>query len=671
MARHVSLRAGEQDGHGNVVLMVRGSRLGWLLALPLLACGDDSGRVDGSAGGTETATDSHDGGDQLCTVDEDCTSDDPCVALRCDAGVCQPSSDPPPLVNACRPSIDVDHPPRAATVRSNVPTVSVTGTAISPAGSITGLTINGDAVQVAADGSFSHDVGVIMGGNTLVLEVTDSHGRTRKRVQSFLWSPEYAKPTMPPQGIADQGLAFWVSQDTIDDGDRSQPYDDLASLVWLVLDQFDPSGIVDPDEPVYNYAYYDIYITDIRKRGSDIELRAIDNGIHLSADVYDIVGDLYYDCTSWQCAPAGGDSGGGFSIDVMHLEGDVILGVNAENKIVATLANVSATIDPDDVNVSSENAWTNFLLSVVEFFVKDTVVAQLEQALEDNVKSIVGPALADALGGLALATEFEFPSIGGDAPIVVQLVADFRDTDFHDGLAPPDPSPPQGGLLSLRGGGYAASVVPYDNLGVPLRDGCGAGGQTLVVPRTAPLEVALGDDLLNQLLYAGWQGGLLELPIENDTAQVTASGMLAPTVSDCGYGGKLMAHIGDVHIDAVVSIATKTIPFVAYTSLVVGVDITPADDGVSLGITGVERIDTELTATDDGNISDEDALVQILESQLAGLLIDGLGSGLGSFALPPIDLSGQLGMPPGTATVEIQVTDVTRFNGGTLLVGHL
>jgi hypothetical protein len=666
------------DERGNLGRMARGLKYGWLLALPLLACGDDSARADGSAGGTDSDSAGHtegeslEGGQQLCSVDSDCNSDDPCVALRCDGGVCAPSSEPPPLINACRPSIEVEHPPRAATLRTDTPTVTVTGTAVAPAGSITALKINGDSVNVAADGSFSHDVGAIMGGNTLVLEVTDSFGRTRKRVQSFLWSPEYRKPTSPPQGIADQGLAFWVAQETIDDGDRSLPYDDLASLLWLVLDQFDPSTIVDPSEPVFNYAYYDIYVLDIRKGDAEIGLAAIDNGISLSASIYDIIGDLYYDCTSWQCVAAGGDSEGDFTIDVMHLEGDVILSVNAEHKIVATLVNVKATIDPDDVNVSSKNSWTNFLLSVVEFFVKDTIVAELEAALEEQVTNAVGPALAEALGGLALATNFEFPSIAGDDPIVVQLFADFRDTDFHDGVAPPNPSPPQGGLLSLRGGGYAEKVVvPYDNLGVPMRDGCGAGGQTLVVPRTAPLEIALGDDLLNQMLYAGWQGGLLELPIEDSTVDVKASGMLAPTASDCGYGGQLMAHIGDVHIDAVVTIGNKSIPFVAYTSLVVGVDIAPGEDGVSLGISGVERIDTELTASEDENIPDEAALVQLLESQLAGLLIDGLGSGLGSFELPPIDLSGQLGMPPGTAMVEIHITDVTRFNGGTLLAGHL
>jgi hypothetical protein len=643
------------------------------LALPLIACGDDAARADGTAGGTDSdaGTESADSGEPMCTVDSDCVGDDACVVMRCDAGVCMPSSEPPPLINECRPYIDVEHPPRAATLRTDAPTVEVTGTAVSPVGSITALSINGESVDVAGDGSFSHQVSATTGGNTLVFEVTDSVGFTRKRVQSFLWSPVYSKPTTPPQGIASHGLAFWVAQETIDDGDRSEPYDDIASLLWLVLDQFDPSGIVDPNEPIAHEAYYDIYIQDITKGDSEIGLAAIDNGIHLSAAIYDIIGDLYYDCTSWQCVASGGDSDGGFSIDVMHLEGDVILGVNDDNEIVATLVNVSASIDPDDVQVWSNNWWTDFLLSIVEFFIKDSVVADLEAALEENVKNVVGPALADALGGLALATEFEFPAIGGDDPIVVQLFADFRAVDFHDGVAPPDPSPPQGGKLSLRGGGFAAQVVtPYDNLGVPMRERCGAGSPTLIVPREAPLEIALGDDLLNQMLYAGWQGGLLELPIESSAATVQASGMLAPTASDCA-NGELVAHIGDVHIDAVVNIANKSIPFEAYTSLVVGVDIAASEDGISLGITGVERIDTELTASKDENIADEGALVEILESQLAGLLIDGLGGGLGSFELPPLDLSEAVGLPPGSAVVEIKVTEVTRIDGGTLLSGHL
>src|SRR5690606_33124550 len=249
----------------------------------------------------------------------------------------------------------------------------------------------------------------------------------------------------------------YMSQETLDDGDRSAPADDLATLLGLVLDSFDPAVVINPNQAIAHQAAYDIFITDMDMGGSSLSLTGIDGGMRLQASIDDVVGDLDFDCTSWECELAGGDGTGGFSIATVHLEGDLLIGTDPDHRLTATVANVNATVNPNDVDVWADNAWTNFLLSIAELFIKNNVVADLEAALESNVEAQLGPALADALGGLALATTFEFPNLGDSMmPIVVDLVADFDSTDFHDGMAPPQPSPPQGGALFLRGGGYTA-----------------------------------------------------------------------------------------------------------------------------------------------------------------------------------------------------------------------
>jgi hypothetical protein len=341
--------------------------------------------------------------------------------------------------------------------------------------------------------------------------------------------------------------------------------------------------------------------------------------------------------------------------------------------------NVEATVNPDDVQIWSDNIWTDFLLSIVEIFIHDQLVADLEGALEQQVQAQLGPALADGLAALTLATQFDFPNLGNARKsIPVDLAADFASTDFHDGAAPPADSPPRGGAVILRAGGYPSlAVSEYDNLGVPDRAGCGDGPQVLTIPRTAPLEIALSDDTLNQLLFAGWRGGLLEFPLGNingggliEDLQVDVSGMLAPTVSDCNDSATLMATIGDIAIDATFTIAGNPVEFQAYTTLVVRVNLTAADNGIQLDLADVVRVETELTA-DDSNIAMEPAYVELLEAQLVDGLLGQLGTtGFGAISLPQIDLSGMLGLPPGTAVLTIHTDSVTREDGTSVIVGR-
>ena len=68
----------------------------------------------------------------------------------------------------------------------------------------------------------------------------------------------------------------------------------------------------------------------------------------------------------------------------------------------------------------------------------------------------------------------------------------------------------------------------------------------------------------------------------------------------------------------------------------------------------------------------EDVLVALVEDQLVGGLLDNLaGDALGSFPIPDIDLSGMLpGLPPGTG-ISIDIQDLLRIVGYTVLTGDV
>jgi hypothetical protein len=145
--------------------------------------------------------------------------------------------------------------------------------------------------------------------------------------------------------------------------------------------------------------------------------------------------------------------------------------------------------------------------------------------------------------------------------------------------------------------------------------------------------------------------------------------MLAPTASDCAPDGELRVMIGDIELDATLTLLGDPVTFVAYTTLVVRMAINQTPDGISLDFAEVELVDTELTA-DDASIELEPLLKTTLESQLVDGLLGQLG-GFGEIALPAIDLSGLLGLPAGSAELTIAVSGTTRDDGTTIISAEL
>lgn len=666
-----------------------------LLPLVSVACGDDppatSATESGTGGELPTSTDPT--GDELpttgdgttgvgaCAGNGDCEDGNPCTLDRCDgAGACVAEA---VLSNACRPQIVVDYPPRGATIvgQPGVPVVTVTGKVTSAAGEIEALTLNDEKIPVDPDGAFATDIVAAPGGNTLDFTVEDAVGGTRRRVQSFLWSSEYRKPEVSGEQMVPDGLAFYLAQDALDDGDPSAPADDIATVLGIALANFDIAAVIDPKQPITSTNGYDVYLTALEFGSTQVGLQARDGGLFISASLQDVVGDLFFDCTQFSCELAGGDSTGGLGITTLGVTAETMIWVDAQGQVQVTAMNAMTDLDPDDVDIWSNNVWTNFLITIIEPFIMDGVVADLVTALDETIETQLGPALATALNTLEVDALFDLPNLGGGESIPVNLVTRFADTIFHDGDAPPDPSPPASGEIHQSGGGYyTKDVTPYDNEGVPGRVGCGASEEALSLPRTSDVEVALSDDLINQVLYGAWRGGLLEFIVPPELAGASesleiidfvASGMLAPTASDCRTPGTLLAHIGDLRFDADLIVLGNPMTFTAYSSLLVRLEIAAMGNKVSVGIPEVLEIRTELSANEDNMINLESFVITQLEAGLADTITSALGGGgLGGIDLPVVDLSAQLGLPPNTATLAITAESVVRGPGTTVIEAH-
>ena len=673
-----------------------------LLILAPVGCGDDTaGTGDASSSGRETDPDpgtstgdfvptTGDPGDDttsgttgpgLCESDADCDDDNACTIDSCGGeGLCVAAA---VLSNACRPQITVDYPPRGSTIvgTPGVPVVEVTGKVTSAAGAIAALTLNSEQVLVADDGTFEIDVVAAPGGNTLDFTVEDAAGGTRRRVQSFLWSSEYLRPEVSGEQMVPDGLAFYLSQSALDDGDATAPADDIATLLGIALANFDIAAVIDPNKPITSSTGYDVYLTSLSFGSTKVGLTARDGGLAISAQLQDVLGDLFFDCTTWACELSGGDSTGGLSITKLGVTAETMIWVDAQHQVQVTAMNAMTDLDPNDVDIWSDNGWTNFLITIIEPFIMNGVVMDITTALNDTINTQLGPALAGALNTLVVDAFFDLPNLGGGESIPVNLVTRMAKTDFQDGAAPPDPSPPASGEIHQSGGGYfTKDVTPYKNDGVPGRVGCAASGEALSIPRTAEVEVALADDMINQILYGAWRGGLLEFPVPPDLAgageglevlDFVASGMLAPTASDCRTPGELLAHIGDLRFDAHLIVLDKPMSFTAYTSMIVRLEVAVEGDAIAVGIPEVLEIRTELTANEDNMINAEAFIISKLESGLSNTITEALGGGgLGGINLPVVDLSAQLGLPANTAVLKITAESSVRGPGTTVIEAH-
>jgi hypothetical protein len=623
-----------------------------------------------------------------------CTKDDVCLAGDCTATtvVCDDGNDCTTdscdavtgckftliVSNACRPVIEVDYPPRAATIETPSNIVTVTGRVKSGAGPITEFTLNGLPVSLSEEGTFTTDISAAPGGNTLVFKAKDSFETPRKRVQSFLWSTEYKKPNkdVADSGFVVPGVAFWLSQQVLDDGDHSLPPNDLATIFELFFANFDVAGLLPNPLTTVNAVVCgaEIAIPALTYDPAVVTLSAgADDTLLITANINKIKGQITAKGVSGIKA-ACNSTGNVLDTSNVKLNAELKLSVDpSTHLIVVTVVNskVDATL-----NIGGFSGGLGFLINLLSGTISNSLTPGLETQLNDALVNEIGPVLGDALGALALDTTFSIGRLDGSGEKVdLNLQTDFHDVDGTTA----------GVAFLQRGRVTSTKAVPYENLGVPGRIGCQAKPQGLVVLKNDPLELALQDDVLNQLLHAAWYGGLIEFPVPPsmlgglDLTQygvtdldLKLSAMLAPTVSDCNPGQTLDAHIGDLRVDAKLKLFGQPMDVVVYATITAGVTVSATEGAIGISLSELKTSELQVDVLQENLISSEAVLGGLIEENLIGALVGQLtGTALGSFPLPSIDLSGAVaGLPAGTG-IAINPNKVTRVDGNSVIGGTL
>ncbi len=626
-----------------------------------------------------------------CNDDDACTEKDTCSSAACvgskvncdDGNACtadacdKKSGCKSTLIvsNACRPVIEVEYPPRAATIQQAGAGITVKGKVKSGAGPITSFVLNDKPVSVAKDGSFAVPYTSQVGGNTLVFDAADSFGSKKRRVQAFLWSSVYYKPDIAKAGtgMVDPGLAFWLAQSVIDDGNHKvpPPPNDLATLFELAIQNLKLADLI--KNPVYSANGSTVNLTNLKYEPAKVTLKARPGGLAMTAKINNVSGDLSGTAKVCVLFCFNLNVDGKLTMSSIDIATDVNLSVAPDHKLQTKMVNTKVTLNNVDATLS--NTVLNFLIGFVVDAVLNSFKPQLEKAFAEQVVANLEPQLSGALGALALNASFDIAKLDGSGKkITLNLQSDFSSVGSGtDGLA-----------FLERARITTVKATPYDNLGIPGRIGCGKSAQQLEILKAKPLELVITDDTFNQILWGTWQGGLFEFPVPAsmlgnvDLAQygvsdltLKVSGMLAPTMSDCATG-ELTAHIGDFRIDAKLKLFGQQMDVVLYASFLAGVTVKAVGSEIGISLDTIKSKALQVDVQQDNMVSSEGVLEKLVSDALLDNLVAQLGgTALGTFPIPSIDLSKSLpGLPPGTG-IGIAVETTTRKNGNTIVGGKL
>ena len=392
-----------------------------------------------------------------------------------------------------QPVLYVDWPPPGQWL-PEATELTIRGRSHPGTGALHAVTVAGDEVSLADDGSFSHTVVPRPGVNLLGLRLEDDEGGRAVDVRSF-FSGDHAPP-----GTVLSGAAFaFLRDDYLDDDGEDDELDDVARVLEVLLT--DPSFLAALDMPFESEALT-LTPTGATIEDADVDLLPREGVLFVSIALTRPV--LHFHAEG---AP-GNESltGDGrvaadearFSVDLaLRLEG----GVPTADALSAHAELTGFTIETDMLE-----DWMAEIPAVAGL-VKGFVEKMIEEQVVDSVAALLTDLLA------AMAFDFSF---GEERPV-----------DFHLGLE--ELRVDWDGIHLVFGA--AASSAP--GAGVHRSDVVGSLRTVSMRPPPdfgqAPVAFAVDDDLLNQIAFAFWHGGALS-DMTMDAAQLAELG--APDLPD-------------------------------------------------------------------------------------------------------------------------------------------
>lgn len=598
------------------------------------------------------------------------------------------------LVDSTGPLVLISEPERAST-RDGVAKFTVKGTVIDELSGVKSFTLNEQVLTVAGDGSFEMETEAAHAMNALIWKAEDEWENKSNGVQTYYYSTkwydmDFAKPE---KAFVNDGIAFWMSQAMIDNPphDHKNPHD-LATVIEIFLGSMDLSALIGQGIPIDQAGFKGQATFDNLKMGDktfnngypEVSITVIDGGMHMIAKIHNfsmdvgIEGKLGIAPIPKQTATIAAKS--------IEISFDMMLSINeATGEVTSTAKDVDVNFVGMSIQLKGVLGFlSNWLLTAIQ----PVLTPLFEAIIKDQIGKVLSTQLGAAFSALALNQEMEIPPLIGEGdPVKVKLKSRIGQMTFF-------PTKVQNGgiIFGMDASMTAENKVPYKPLGSLARAGCLVPGKTEVFNpgQKFPLEIGLADDFVNELLWAIWNGGLLKLAIgaeqlgSVDLSQFGVSDlsvetdfMLPPVFTSCLGDGTVKLQMGDLKLHAVLSLSGKPVDVWMFVTMQATVEIkgveNPKTGATEIGFSmkEIDFVELEVDKINDEAKNLEGLFVSLIKDVMMPKLLDGLGSSLGSFPLPAIDLSSiSPDIPKGTK-LELEIKNVANEDGYAYLRGNL
>jgi hypothetical protein len=412
--------------------------------------------------------------------------------------------------------------------------LQVTGTANDLAG-VASLTVNGNAVTLAADGSFSTPITTRFGMNFVDVSATDSYGEPTTKVCTFLVSNRYASPASP---IADS-VSLKLTQAAVDDGNRLDAIDSFDDLLYAIINSTGMKNTVHTallaanplkphscDSSTYVWPVGTIcwYSSGVEYKDRDfpgpntVSLTLVSGGLRANVHIPNVgvklrvwgkVSGIPYDTTGWA--------------RISYVDVGVTLDTaisNGQPNITVRAGSVTTGAGTVTTEFNGVDGW--IINNIVVPLAQGTIRQALRDILGDFVTNNFNSALDGLLAGLdinTLGTTFNVPRIDGSGSVPMAFGLAFSTLNTT-------PSRMQFGI------GTQFTTTPanaYASLGVPLPPGVNLSDPSVLSPATTAVAAHVG--IFNSALHALWRANYFGATIAGSTlsSSLPASVSLAIT----------------------------------------------------------------------------------------------------------------------------------------------
>ncbi len=650
----------------------------------LAACDDGNPCTDDACLGTKGCVNAPN--TAICSDDDPCTQSDQCTMGICvgEVGECDDGNQCtkeiclagggcehiPLLTPECRPAINFINPPRGAMLVGPQP-VFVTGWVDIPEGGLKDFFINAIPVEVnPVSGAFSYMMEPEVGLNVIHAITNSNLGGEDKAIRSFAYTTEYH-----PLGTqVPEGLGLWLSQMVWDDNNTSD-IDDIATVITLLLESFDLAGMIPNPLTQSKAGWCDLTVTaaPVFIGNPSVDLHTKNQALGVTVTYPNLFVGLDADLDGFLCPSVSGD----VSADFIQVSLDLILNDNPAG-IDMQIANSKVNISGLDIDLDGILGFLfNWLIDLFE----GTIANQMEAMVLDQL-GVIDETLADALNALAITQSFELPPLVGDGPpTTLTLATNLTAADFDQ----------FGGFLEMSStmSAQGGNGVPYETKGSLGRAKCLQETDFFDYLMQAELEIALKDDMLNQMLHAAWYSGAFEIPLPQSILgdvdlqeygvvinDLSLSFLLPPIISSCNFEEQMWLGLGDIKVNVSLLLFDNPLELTAFASARIAAEMAVVEDPVDGPTLGIElgeivTFDIEVEELNAGFEGAQAAVEELLLQFLGPDIFTNLaGDSLGGIPIPEIPLDGFTDAVPKGTTLSLDLKKVYRLGGRSVLAGN-